>query len=81
MRKDYYEENTGVFLFGIYDTVKRTDSDPARTHLHAEPEIALVTCGSAEYLLGKDRFEVRKTTSFSFRRTSRTPCFRLAMRD
>ena len=34
MRKDYYEENTGVFLFGIYDTVKRTDSDPARTHLH-----------------------------------------------
>lgn len=60
MRKDYYEENTGVFLFGIYDTVKRTDSDPARTHLHAEPEIALVTCGSAEYLLGKDRFEVRE---------------------
>lgn len=60
MRKDYYEENTGVFLFGIYDTVKRTDSDPARTHLHAEPEIALVTCGNAEYLLGKDRFEVRE---------------------
>ncbi len=60
MRKDYYEENTGVFLFGIYDTVKRTDSDPARTHLHAEPEIALVTCGSAEYLLGKDRFKVHE---------------------
>lgn len=60
MKKDYYEENTGVFLFGIYDTVKRTDSDPSRTHLHAEPEIALVTCGSAEYLLGTDRFEVRE---------------------
>ena len=60
MRKDYYEEKTGVFLFGIYDTVKRTDSDPSRTHLHAEPEIALVTCGNAEYLLGKDRFEVRE---------------------
>ena len=60
MRKDYYSERAHVFLFCLYDTIRKTDSDLARTHLHAESELALITHGNAEYVLGNDKFPVSK---------------------